>query len=77
MSRNQLTESYSSFNWHRLTQSWTVTMYLTHPGSEKPLDLPTNTYSSETKAAQRKSFDETMEEVLEERAEAWERLATL
>jgi hypothetical protein len=73
---NQLTANYSSLDWERLTKNWKLTMYLTFPGSEEPVDKPSTTYSPPTRM-QEKSFDEVMEEVLEDRAEAWDKLADL
>lgn len=69
--------NYSSLDWERLTKNWELKMYSTFPGSSQPVDRPSNSYNSVVREARIKSFDEVMEEVLEDHAEAWERLADL
>lgn len=74
---DELTETYSTQDWNRLSREWILTMYLTVPGTDEPLDQSSVTISSQLEPARERSFDEVMEKVLEDRAEAWERLADL
>jgi len=74
---DNLTASYTTLAWTNLDKSCKLTLYLTLPGSDEPVDKPGNTYSPQLHSSQGRSFDEVMEEVLEDRAEAWERLADL
>ena len=72
----KLTSSYSSLDWDRLTESWTLIMYTVDPVTQEPVDEPSESYSYETREP-KMSWDEVMEEVLTDRAEAWDQLADL
>ncbi len=71
-----MTSSYSSLDWEQLTKSWQILMYSTYPNSKMPVDKPSLTRSSK-EWMNTKSFGEVMEEVLEDRSEAWDKLADL
>jgi len=74
---DEITGTYSSDDWNHLSKDWKLTTYLTIPGTDEPLDQSSVTYHSPVESSSGRSFDEVMEEVLEDRAEAWERLADL
>jgi hypothetical protein len=76
LAQNGNTATYSSLDWDRITHSWRFTMYTTAPGTDEPVDKPSTTYSPRDQA-QARPWDEVMEEVLQDRAEAWEILADL
>jgi hypothetical protein len=76
LAQNELTTAYSSLDWDRLTASWRFTMYTTVPGTDEPADKPSVTYTFNDEA-QARPWDEVMEEVLQDHAEAWEQLADL
>lgn len=73
-----LTGSYTTSDWDRLTKTWKIKAYLTHPGTEEPMDVDSATLSANRAGflmPGEKTWDEVMEDVLEEYAEAWDRLA--
>lgn len=72
-----LTTSFTTIDWVTLSRACRLRMYPTLPNTEEPIDKPSVTYSPQVEALQNRTWDEIMEEVLEDRAEAWERLADL
>lgn len=72
-----LTATYSTLDWASISRDCELIMYSIFPGTEEPVDKPSVTHSPQVEALQEKSWDEVMEEVLEDRAEAWEKLADL
>lgn len=69
------TASLSSRDWNRLTKNWNLKTYLVYPGSNELVEKLSVTYIY--CPFRLRSFDEVMEEVLEDRAEAWERLGEI
>jgi hypothetical protein len=69
--------NYTALDWTELSSLCKLMMYSTFPESNEPVDKPSISHSPQVSGLGEKSFDEVMEEVLEDRAEAWERLADL
>jgi hypothetical protein len=70
------TSNYSSFDWERITGSLTFITYTVDPRTQEPQDKPSESYTYEVRG-QQTSWDEVMEQVLTDRARAWDELADL
>jgi len=76
LSSNELTASYTSSDWTSLGQSWRITMYCAFPESGLPVEMPSVTRGERDFVLPR-TWDDAVERVLRDRAEAWKRLAAL
>jgi hypothetical protein len=81
LSSGELTANYQASDWNRLSECWQIAMYWTVPGSGRPVEMPSVTHRAHERdfmqVAGQKAWDDVMEEVLRDRAEAWEKLANL
>jgi hypothetical protein len=69
------TANYEASKWSQVDQFWDITMYQTAPSSGRPVDMSSAVLTLSQLKTQR-DWDEVMEEVLCDRAELWDRMAT-
>ena len=76
LSDSELTASYNAAEWIRVGQFWNITMYQTIPSSGEPVEMSTAVLTLPQLQELNDDWNEVMEEVLYNRAELWERLAS-
>lgn len=76
LSDSELTASYNAVEWIRVRQFWNITMYQTVPSSGEPVEMSSAVLTLPQFQELNGDWNEVMEEVLHNRAELWERLAS-
>lgn len=74
LSEKDLTTSYNAPSWETLNNTWVISMYLTYPDSDVPVDRPTDIIVSYSKDS---DVNIILDKIIKDNIGAWERLADL
>lgn len=78
-----LTATYTATSFAELTKAWRIKAYMTYPGTDEPMDLPSVTFTVSSRrplegpgpSSRRPEVAESLERSLREHGDVWAELA--